>query len=90
VLPISIQVLIENAIKHNEFSESSPLNILVQLNHNYIIVENKKKLKQANTPVSSQIGLINLRERCELIMHNELIISDTPSLFTVKLPVHRH
>jgi sensor histidine kinase YesM len=89
ILPVSIQVLLENAIKHNEFNEELPLVIHVQLHDNYITVENKKRLKVNNAP-SSKIGLVNLRERCELIMHSELIVNDTSSAFVVKLPVHRH
>lgn len=90
IIPVSIQLLIENAIKHNEFSESLPLTINVKLEDGFISVENNKKLKLTNTPVSSKIGLINLKERCELIMRNELVIIDTPAAFTVKVPVHRH
>ncbi|MBL7698639.1 MAG: sensor histidine kinase [Chitinophagaceae bacterium] len=90
IIPVSIQLLIENAIKHNEFSEATPLIINVTLQEKHISVENNKRLKITNTPVSSKIGLINLRERCNLIMHNELVVIDSPSTFTVQLPVHRH
>jgi sensor histidine kinase YesM len=90
IIPVSIQLLIENAIKHNEFSEESPLTINVKLEDHFISVENKKKLKITNTPVSSKIGLINLKERCELIMRNELLVMDTSDEFVVKVPIHRH
>ena len=90
IIPVSIQLLIENAIKHNEFSESLPLTINVKLEDSFISVENNKRLKLTNTPVSSKIGLINLKERCELIMKNQLVVIDTPSAFTVKVPIHRH
>jgi LytS/YehU family sensor histidine kinase len=90
IIPVSIQLLIENAIKHNEFSEAAPLTIDVNMEDQFISVENKKRLKITNTPVSSKIGLINLKERCELIMRNELVVIDTDHSFTVKVPVHRH
>lgn len=90
IIPVSIQLLIENAIKHNEFSETTPLIINVSLEDSHISVTNAKRLKITNTPVSSKIGLINLRERCNLIMHSELEIIDSPSIFKVTVPVHRH
>jgi hypothetical protein len=90
IIPVSIQLLIENAIKHNEFSETMPLTINVKLEDQFISVENRKRLKITNTPVSSKIGLINLKERCELIMRNEMLVFDESDFFMVKVPIHRH
>ncbi|MEZ5084338.1 MAG: sensor histidine kinase [Bacteroidales bacterium] len=45
VVPVSIQILIENAIKHNEVSEDNPLTIDVFTNGEYIHVKNNKKPK---------------------------------------------
>ena len=65
--PLSIQTLIENAIKHNICSVENPLNIFIMSNGNSIIVSNsyKPKLKVEH---SKGIGLSNLKKRYELLM----------------------
>ena len=44
ILPYALQILVENAIKHNEFSDTDPLYIKVALNGEYIDVKNKEKV----------------------------------------------
>lgn len=60
--PLSLQLLIENAIKHNEVSKTNPLQIRIVSNGEYIIVTNNLKLKFTKQD-SPGIGLTNLRER---------------------------
>jgi LytS/YehU family sensor histidine kinase len=84
--PISLQVLAENAIKHNEFTQLTPLVFSVELQGDELIVHNevrKKTLRKA----SSKIGLTNLRERYKLTTTKEVIIKDDNKDFTVILPV---
>jgi sensor histidine kinase YesM len=83
--PISLQILVENAIKHNEFSESNPLVITVSISLNYVVVSNLIKYKSFWQP-TSQIGLSNLNNRYMLIT-NKSISVDKNQFFTVKLPV---
>jgi LytS/YehU family sensor histidine kinase len=47
VPPVSLQLLLENAVKHNEFSEESPLRIVVELHENGITFSNDRRGKQA-------------------------------------------
>ncbi len=63
--PISLQVLLENAVKHNEFSETSPLQIQLLFVENELQMRNKLKEKKLRKP-SSRIGLQNLEERYRL------------------------
>lgn len=86
ILPVSIQVLIENAIKHNTFSETQPLQINVSCENNHIIVENNLYAKSYDTP-SSKIGLNNLRDRCRLILGKDLQIVKSDTLFRVSIPL---
>jgi sensor histidine kinase YesM len=84
--PISLQILIENAIKHNEFSDDTPLVIDVSLHENELTVHNKVQKKLLRKP-SSRIGLQNLAERYKLITEKTISVSDDEKGFTVALPV---
>ena len=86
IVPVSIQILIENAIKHNEFSEDNPLIILVGYENNSVCVENKVNPKTYITH-SSKIGLSNLRDRYGLILGKELQIIRKDVRFKVILPL---
>jgi len=84
--PISLQILAENAIKHNEFSEAVPLMLQIEMINEELVVHNrvrKKTLRKA----SSKIGLQNLKERYKLTTNREIIIKEEEKEFTVSLPV---
>ena len=84
--PISLQVLAENAIKHNEFNATNPLIIDIIIQDNELVVHNnlrKKKLRKA----SSKIGLQNLNDRYKLTTNNYIIIREGEHDFTVNLPI---
>lgn len=85
VLPCALQVLVENAIKHNEFSKKAPLQIRIQLNGNYIKVMNNvsPKLHAAST----KVGLRNLSDRYKLICNKDIIVEQHKHFFIVKLPL---
>jgi two-component system LytT family sensor kinase len=85
VLPCALQVLVENAIKHNEFSKKEPLQIRIQLNGTYIKVMNNVNPKlHAN---STKVGLRNLSSRYKLIYNKDIIIEQHKNFFIVKLPL---
>ncbi len=86
VPPISLQLLIENAVKHNEFSDSKPLHIIIEMQGEALVVHNRvhKKISRNN---SSKIGLTNLKERYRLITNKEIIVKETTDNFIVELPV---
>lgn len=86
VPPISLQILAENAIKHNEFSEATPLLFKVGIQNEGLIVHNPVRKKTLWRP-SSKIGLQNLKERYKLITNQEIIIKNEENDFTVILPV---
>jgi sensor histidine kinase YesM len=88
VPPISLQLLIENAVKHNEFSDSQPLHIVIEMKEEFLVVQNRihKKITRNN---SSKIGLTNLKERYRLITNKEIIVKETADNFMVELPVLR-
>ncbi len=84
--PISLQALVENAIKHNDFNDRSPLTIHVSISSNYIIVKNAVQPKAYILP-TSRIGLNNLDNRYKLITKRNIIIENNFNFFSVKLPV---
>jgi LytS/YehU family sensor histidine kinase len=86
VPPISLQILVENAIKHNEFSDNEPLMIVITLQEEVIIVHNNLRKKQLRKS-SSGIGLRNLNERYILTTSNFISITEGDKFFTVRLPV---
>lgn len=84
--PFSLQLLVENAIKHNIASLSKPLTISIyNENENYIVVENNLRIKPA--AASTGIGLANIMQRYKYLFQQELLIVKTESLFSVKLPI---
>jgi len=86
ILPISLQLLIENALKHNAATKDNPLKIKVTRKEDFIIVENSLEPKMRLEP-SSKIGLKNLIERVKLVMNKDVIIEASNSQFIVKMPV---
>jgi sensor histidine kinase YesM len=90
VPPASLQVLIENAIKHNRFSEGAPLAIIVQLESGEIVVRNPHRPKaQLQTNAGTGTGLANLRERIALLTTGEIEIVCTAEEFRVRMPLVR-
>ena len=83
-----MQTLVENAIKHNEFSETTPLSISVSISSDYVIVSNRMNRISEPQP-SSKIGLRNLDNRYKLITKRNIIIENNFESFIVKLPIIR-
>lgn len=84
--PISLQILVENAIKHNEFSDAVPLVITIEMQNDELIIHNQVR-KKALRKTSSRIGLHNLGERYKLTTSKEISVQESASDFTVSLPV---
>jgi two-component system LytT family sensor kinase len=86
ILPVSLQILVENAIKHNKATRESPLMISIYIENRNIVVRNNLQ-KMAVTLPSTQIGLKNLAQRVNLVTGKALIIEETLSDFIVKIPL---
>ncbi|UUC44120.1 sensor histidine kinase [Flavobacterium cerinum] len=83
VIPVSLQLLIENAIKHNITTSNQPLNVHVEITEEGITVSNNLQLR--NTIDSSGVGLKNLQRQYAL--HKKTIaIIKTDTQFIVKMP----
>jgi hypothetical protein len=87
VAPLALQMLIENAIKHNVIAEDQPLFINVKVESGFIVVENNLQQKNIPSEGSSGIGLENIQKRYEFLSNQKVIIENTGDVFRVKLPV---
>ncbi|UFH57930.1 sensor histidine kinase [Spirosoma sp. KNUC1025] len=92
VTPLSLQMLIENAIKHNVVSKENPLKIRIQQEGNqYLVIENniqeKTILRNSNREESTRVGLQNIINRYSLLTDRQVEIIRTGGLFTVKIPL---
>ena len=86
--PASLQLLIENAIKHNRLSEAEPLRIEVRVEGASIIVTNPLRPKsQLASGAGTGTGLANLRERIALLTTGKLEITEDAGEFRVRLPL---
>jgi len=86
ILPISIQILVENALKHNAATREKPLTIKIYQESENLIVENVLQPKMHLEP-SSKTGLKNLSERVQLVLNKEVHIESKDSIYKVKIPV---
>jgi sensor histidine kinase YesM len=87
VIPISIQILVENAINHNAITEDTPLKIDIYIeNDDYLVVRNNLNPK-TTIKESTRIGLQNLKERYEYLTNRSFEIIKTEMEFKVKVPL---
>ncbi len=87
--PATLQLLVENAVKHNELSKRNPLTIRIYTTHNQsLVVENNLQLKQSVEPgESTKTGLSNISERYHFLTKRKIEISENGKLFSVTIPL---
>ena len=86
VLPLSLQSLIENSVKHNVISSKQPLTVTLSTSDDSVSVSNPIQAK-TQPEESNGIGLVNLTERYRLKWNKEVEITNDGSTFSVKLPL---
>lgn len=83
--PFTLQLLIENSIKHNVVSLDKPLLIKLYTQNNFVIVENPIQIKKGT--LSTGVGLDNINRRFLHLLDNEINIEKTETIFKVKIPL---
>lgn len=86
ILFMSLQLLVENAVKHNIASKEKPLTVNIYSENNFIVVSNNKVIRTDNV-ISTGIGLENLNERYKIVDNKEIKIINNNDKFTVKIPM---
>ena len=84
--PLTLQILVENCVKHNVLSQHKPLTINIFEENNYIVIQNNLQVKNA-LDSSNKVGLANIAQRYNLVNGQKVIIERTPQYFTIKLPI---
>ncbi len=83
--PNALQMLAENAIKHNRFSVEEPLSVDFYEENDYLVVKNEKRTRKQLSP-SPGIGLENISKRYGLLCNCQVVVSEERGQFIVKLP----
>jgi len=84
--PMAIQILVENAIKHNEISEELPLSIVIKNTGDVLEVSNNLQLR-INSEPSSKTGLQNIKDRYSYFTDKPVEIIESTHSFVVKIPL---
>ncbi|WP_281865448.1 histidine kinase [Flavobacterium sp. GSB-24] len=85
VPPFTVQLLIENCIKHNVVSLEKPLRIKLYSEDDFLVIENPIQLKRG--VLSTGVGLDNINNRLMHLVHKEIQIDKTETIFKVKIPM---
>lgn len=86
ILPLSLQLLLENTIKHNVVSEENPLKVTIREENGYLVVSNNFNPK-TTMENGTKIGLKNIIDRYHLITLKKVVVEKTAENFIVKLPL---
>ncbi len=86
IVPMTLQLLVENAVKHNEVSEAFPLQIYIRRNENYIEVENSLRIKKVGDD-SKNTGLKNIIQQFGYFTDRQIEVIDANGSFLVRVPI---
>lgn len=86
IAPLTLQLLIENAVKHNRMSAEEPLKVSIHINDAYLIVSNPRQPRLKPEP-STRLGLQNIINRYKLLTDFPVIVEASATSFVVKIPL---
>ncbi|MFD2823974.1 histidine kinase [Lacinutrix iliipiscaria] len=86
VVPLSLQLLLENAVKHNMVTSAKPLHIKIYEENGNLVVENNLQPKQI-VKKSSGVGLSNIKQRYDLLTDKKVFINQEAKSFAVAIPM---
>jgi hypothetical protein len=87
VAPLGIQMMVENAIKHNIISDDMPLKIEMEIEDGFVIVKNNLQKKKTINSGKEPLGLENLKKRYAYLSNAPVEVIESESMFIVKLPI---
>ena len=86
VVPLSLQLLLENTVKHNVVSEQRPLHIRIFIEGDYLVIQNDYQKKEVLQDRQG-VGLQNIINRYGIITNRKVLIDQNEQTFTVKIPI---
>jgi len=86
IVPMTLQLLVENAVKHNEISEAFPLRISIRRNDTCLEVENALQLKKVGED-SKNTGLKNIMQQFSYFTERQIEVSNPAGKFLVRVPI---
>jgi len=86
IVPMTLQLLVENAVKHNEVSEAYPLQISIRRNDGFLEVENSLRVKRVGDD-SKNTGLKNISQQFSYFTDRQIEINETNGKFLVRVPI---
>ncbi|UFH52310.1 sensor histidine kinase [Spirosoma sp. KNUC1025] len=86
IVPVTLQILIENAIKHNTISEARPLTVTISEHDGYLDVSNPIQRKR-QVETSNKLGLENLKLLYSYLSPEPVEIEETETVFRVRIPL---
>jgi hypothetical protein len=86
ILPFALQLLVENAIKHNVVSEETPLIIEIFSEYDFLLIKNQK-ITRPSVEGNTGIGLKNLDQRYQILIGKSIEIKNDNKVFIVKIPL---
>ncbi|WP_395059861.1 2TM domain-containing protein [Flavobacterium sp.] len=86
VVPLSLQLLLENTVKHNVVSEQKPLHIKIFIDGDYLVIQNNFQKKEVLQDRHG-VGLQNIINRYGIISNRKVLIEQNENTFSVKIPV---
>lgn len=86
VVPLSLQLLLENVIKHNKVSGLKPIHISIKEEDGYLCIQNNLNRK-TNHDDRKGIGLENIANRYAILTNRQVILTVTEDYFTIKIPI---
>ena len=87
IVPLGLQMLVENSIKHNVISDDMPLKIEISIEDGFVILKNNIQTKTTITSDKKPQGLENLKKRYAYLSDTPIEIIKSDSEFIVKLPI---
>ena len=84
---LSLQMLVENCIKHNEISKDFPLTIDISSDDDYLVVKNNLNPLESPKRDSNGVGLSNIINRYSYLSDHEVMIDQTENQFSVSIPL---
>lgn len=86
VVPLSLQLLLENTVKHNVVSEQRPLHIRIFIDGDYLAIQNDLQKKEVLQDREG-VGLQNIVSRYNIITRRKVLIEQNEKTFTVRIPI---